>query len=202
MPRINKVIVIAAKKRDLLLRSHHEPHVVVTLEPVIPILAAAVKRNNLAPQPRRTIFLDRRDLSRSFRRFLSIGRAAVCSIMNSLGDIVVRLKDLHIAIRHLKLISLRFRIIAVLQKVAFLARKPLDKPRRHMMIRRDQPIRRNKNARSPRKLDRSQPQLVHPLFRRLKIVLLLPLLQGWIVKSPHAVVGNGRNGGACDKYDC
>src|SRR5205085_11343305 len=51
-PRVVKVVVIAAKERDLLLRREDQPHIGVAPVTVEVIAAALIKRDDLAEQPR------------------------------------------------------------------------------------------------------------------------------------------------------
>jgi len=118
--RVLEVVVIAPEEGDVLLRSHHQPHVVVALVAIHVVAAPAVERDHLAAQAGgglRLLFQPRHRLALRLeaRRGSQVraGRGP-----DALGHVLDRPEDLDLHVRAAQLLLARTGQKAVREQVA------------------------------------------------------------------------------------
>ena len=184
MPRVNKICRNRRQRTRPVPRRHHEPHVVVAFEAIIPIFTAAAEARRPRSEDRRAILFDRGDLGGAFGGFLrhQLRRCSHAlwtrSVTRSKGFGICTLPS-----GTFSSLVLRRCVKPFLSRSRFFARQAFDKPRGDVMVGRDKPIGRNENPDAPGNLTDASRSLSSPFLRRLKTVTLLPLLERRIVKA-------------------
>ena len=138
-------------------------------------------------------FFDRCDLRFALLiRVFCRGARFHCALDAS-SDVLVRHQNIDLEVRRPQFLVALAREEALFRVVKAFRRDRLQLSARHMLVRDQQPIRRDKRARSPIvQPDGSKPHVFEPRVRRFEVVGLLPLLARWVVESPHALVGQHR----------
>ncbi len=192
--RIDKVVVVAAEERRLLLGAHHQTDVGVMLGPIKPVFAAAVKRDDVAFEAGRlaALALDRGDRGRAELCHFGVRLPFFAGSVDTVGDVLEGFEHGDVAVGYLQLVGRRFGVKAGLHQVAFLGREPGDVAGGDVVIGRDQAVRTDETGRRSADLRAGKPDIFKPLFRRLKFVTLLPLGKRRIVNRPHSLVGEDK----------